>query len=56
MAAAKGATTSHIAMVMSIAILYPMVSRPRSGAMIPQKIIRRKELKKNPPAAAGIEK
>jgi len=56
MAAARGATTSHIAMVMSMAILYPMVSRPKFGAIIPQKIIRSQELKKNPPVAAGIEK
>ena len=55
-AAARGATTSHIAMVISMAILYPMVSRPRSGAIIPQKTIRSQELKKKPPAAAGIEK
>jgi hypothetical protein len=43
-------------MVISIAILYPMVSTPKSGATIPQKIIRSQELKKNPPVAAGIEK
>jgi hypothetical protein len=55
-AAARGATTSHIAMVISMAILYPMVSTLKSGAIIPQKIIRSQELKKNPPAAAGIEK
>jgi hypothetical protein len=55
-AAARGATTSHIAMVISIAILYPMVSRPRSGAIMPQKTIRSQELKKNPPVAVGIEK
>jgi len=56
MAAAKGATTSHMAMVMSIPIVYPIVSSPKCGAMIPQKIIVRNELKKNPPVAAGIEK
>jgi hypothetical protein len=33
-----------------------MVSMPKSGAIIPQKIISRNALKKNPPVAAGIEK
>ena len=56
MAAAKGAITSHTAMVMSMAMVYPIVSSPKFGAMIPQKIIVRNELKKNPPVAAGIEK
>ena len=56
MAAANGAMTSQIAMVISIAILYPTVSRPKCGAMIPQKIISSQELKKKPPVAAGIAK
>jgi hypothetical protein len=43
-------------MVISMAILYPMVSTLKSGAIIPQKIIVIQELKKNPPAAAGMEK